>query len=182
MPLSPWASGAQSLGFWQVDPTDQLNNLFNVTKHTLTNRIHSVHAWLPPSSHLPKCGHLIGWISAPPGAPVLRSFEQWIAGRLYVSECNWLQQSSVSLERDYQGSSQCLMQQFYPPVLCSNIYVKASTFQTEIKTEVDRVDGVFLSFCVNSKSGSSLLVSQHRVSQWKEFKQRGNIKYFWEKI
>ena len=75
---------------------------------------------------------------------------QWIAGRLDVSS----QHNIVSLIQDglkrsgdtlghrfrITASRVCNLQY---SVLCSNIYVKTSTFQTEIKTGPASVDGVF---------------------------------------
>ena len=43
-----------------LDLWDQLNNLFNVTKHTLTNRTQTVHGPVPPLPHLHQYSSLIG--------------------------------------------------------------------------------------------------------------------------
>ena len=47
---------------------------------------------------------------------------------------------------------QCSYCRGNPPVPCSNIYVKTSTFQTESGARADCVDGVFLSFYLSSTS------------------------------
>ena len=152
-------------GGWtlDLDLRDQLNNLFNVTKHTLTNRTQTVHAPVPPLPHLPQywtvigravtCWSLIGPAAAHPctAHPNNGLLAYWMSA---PNNCQF------SLLSDYQKESgvcsllhpwQLLTYNTWiNPVLRANIYVKTSTFQTEIKTKVASVDWVFHSFCVQT--------------------------------